>query len=78
MIEIQLTSDERDGLMKEVRGEGGWQGLLRSLQEMGDGDILRVDEGLADRILRYAEYSAGGFQDRLRPIAERLSARRND
>jgi len=43
------------------------------MQSRIDGDRLSVAEDEAEKIIRYVnDYGEGGFQARLRPLAERL------
>ncbi len=73
-VRIKLEPDARRVLMRPVRGLGGWNSLLRSLQEKTDkaGWLnLTPDEIL--RIRSYAEHhGSGGFQSRLAPVLEAL------
>jgi len=61
-------------LKKKVRGEGGFQSLLRELgsrltEQKGGGTHLVIDARTAERIKRYAtKYGKGGWQERLRSI----------
>lgn len=66
MIQVLLTQEEVELLMKPVRGKGGFQSLLRSLQREVRGKVLMLKPLLAARVVRYrAKYGSGGFQGRL-------------
>ena len=74
--ETELTDDDRRLLNRPINGQGGFQTLLRRLQECCNEDWTRitVDAQLYERIRRYtANYGSGGFQGRLRSLAERLT-----
>ena len=74
-VRVHLTDAERELLSRPVNGEGGFQSLLRKLQvAMTEGDIV-ADEALVERIVRSAgNCGSGGFQGRLRSLAQRLAA----
>jgi hypothetical protein len=66
VVTINLTSDELSRLLKPVRGEGGWQRLLRKLQAQLRGPELSLTPQDVARICRYREkYGDGGWQGRL-------------
>ena len=63
---ITLTDSELDYLIKEARGTGGFQSLLRKLQTRLSGHDLELHLEDIERIVRYVrEYGKGGFQSRL-------------
>lgn len=65
-MEIELSREEIEQLMRPVAGSGGWQSLLRKLQRQVDGRRLALSEADSRRILRYIlSYGSGGWQDRL-------------
>ena len=71
-MKIQLSSAELRRIDRPVRGQGGFQSLLRKLQKQLDGDLLEVSEVDLERLLRYSfEYGQGGFQERTKPTARR-------
>lgn len=73
MPTVRLTEDELELLSRPVEGQGGFQNILRLMQSRLQDDHLAVTEDEAERIARYVEeYGGGGFQERLRPLAERL------
>lgn len=73
-VTIHLDRSGRSLLLRPVRGSGGWNSLLRSLQgklERGGRLNLTPDEIL--RVRGYAEHhGVGGFQSRLAPVLEAL------
>ena len=69
-MEIELSAEEIEQLMRPVAGSGGWQSLLRKLQRQVDGRRLALSESDSRRILRYIlSYGSGGWQDRLALVA---------
>ncbi|MBI3945522.1 MAG: hypothetical protein HY321_06370 [Armatimonadetes bacterium] len=73
LIEVRLTDREKDFLTKPVRGQGGYQSLLRRLQGSIIDDVLALTTTDAERLIRSAQsYGEGGFQRRLRPIVEKV------
>lgn len=69
-MEVQLTREDLELLMRPVAGQGGWQSLLRKLQKQINGNTLTLTEDDSRRILRYIlSYGSGGWQDRLAAIA---------
>lgn len=66
MRTIVLSETEVALLMKPIRGQGGFQTLLRSLQHSLRGRVLTLAPTTVARIVRYRnKYGAGGFQGRL-------------
>lgn len=66
-ITVKLEPDELERLNRPVVGEGGFQRLLRRLQQGIDGDTLTVTAADLERIAPYREAgNGGGFQDRLK------------
>lgn len=68
---IKLTKDEAKTLRTQVVGSGGFQYLLRQLQEkLSTGNILYLTKDDEFRIYRYVlDYGDGGFQKRI-PVAK--------
>lgn len=65
-MEIELSSEDYELLMRPVAGSGGWQSLLRKLQRQVKGRTLTLTPADSQRILRYIlSYGSGGWQDRL-------------
>ena len=63
---------------KPVRGRGGFQNLLRTIQVGIDwtSGVLRISRLDGERVIRYAaRYGGGGFQGRLGPLAAMIAAR---
>lgn len=72
-MKIQLSAAELSRISRPVRGQGGFQSLLRKLQKQLDGALLEVSEADLERLVRYSfEYGQGGFQERTKATA-RLS-----
>lgn len=66
MIHLLLTEEEVGLLTRPVRGQGGFQSLLRVLQAGLRGRVLTITPANGVRIRRYsARYGSGGFQGRL-------------
>lgn len=73
-IVIELDDEQLEKLNKPIRGEGGFQSLLRRIQSQIVGKTLVLSEADGERLMRYAkQYSSGGFQQRLGPIVEQVS-----
>ena len=69
-MNIQLSEDDLEQLMRPVRGQGGWQSLVRRLQRQVDGNVIELSEQDQQRILHYLlSYGTGGWQDRIAGIA---------
>lgn len=72
VAEVELTVRDQVALARTVRGDGGFQQLLRVLQaswnRAGRGSRLPIpDHGTLEKIRRYADdYGDGGWQSRLR------------
>lgn len=64
-VSIALTHAETAALQKPIRGRGGFQSLLRRLQNQLNGRHLDVSIADLERLRRYsAAYGGGGFQRR--------------
>ena len=75
MYKVDVTPEIASELEKPVEGEGGFQALLRELQLCRRGSTLEIPEDLARLVVAYyRKFGRGGFQHRLRPIAEALEA----
>ena len=69
-MKIQLHDDDIEQLMRPVRGQGGWQSLVRRLQRQVQGNTIEMSEEDQRRILHYLlSYGTGGWQDRLAGLA---------
>lgn len=76
-VDIELNPEEFDALMKPIQGQGGFQNVLGRLQSWADPGTRRVYILVSELepIVRHAtKYGEGGFQDRLRPIADEVKA----
>ena len=72
VLEIELSQEDLEQLMRPVAGSGGWQSLLRKLQKQVDGRRLALSESDSKRLLRYIlSYGSGGWQDRLAAMTRR-------
>jgi hypothetical protein len=70
---VQLTQEQADILRRPVKGEGGFQSLLRGLQQNLNRrtNVLTVTEEQFERIIRYtSQYGWGGFEGRLEAVRE--------
>ncbi|HLM90646.1 MAG TPA: hypothetical protein VK424_01115 [Thermoplasmata archaeon] len=69
-LNIPLTPEDAAKIRLPVVGTGGLQDLLRSLNKgLSDDNVLSVNPGQIDRILRYSQrYGSGGFQSRLQGV----------
>ena len=75
MLTVPLSEDMLDLLSRPVEGSGGFQDTLTLLQSRVQGSSVSLSREEARRVVRYVqEYGGGGFQERLRPLAERLEA----
>lgn len=73
--QVKLNEDESERLMRPVVGEGGFQSLLRALQDNFDPStgFLILDENQIERIVRYTnEYGWGGFEGRIDGVRRNL------
>lgn len=72
---IALDPEILEKLGREVHGEGGFQSLLRLLRSsLHDQSLEITSQEVAERILRAVDkYGEGGFQERIRPIADQIS-----
>lgn len=70
VIAVQLSTPQIKELCKEVKGRGGFQNLLRDLQEnmfmVRKATWVIITPAMRERIKRYAtRYGSGGWQARL-------------
>ena len=74
-VVIELTTEEVERLSRPIRGQGGFQTLLRRLQSQLNNEsqlVLRIED--VRRIVRYqARYGTGGFQGRLEAVLSALA-----
>jgi hypothetical protein len=72
-VTIQLIGAEAEALRRPIHGQGGFQGLLRSLQDKLDGTKLSLRLTDIRQINRYVgSYGPGGFQERLTGVLQGL------
>jgi hypothetical protein len=73
-VKVQLTLSEVERYKTPVKGQGGFQMLLRRIAKNIDDDgVLEVSETDLEKLIRYSfEYGQGGFQERSKPTARRL------
>jgi hypothetical protein len=70
---INVPPDVAAVIRKPVEGQGGFQELIRRLQEQLDcNDALTLTDEDIERIQRYQSYEPGGFEDRLAPLLKLL------
>jgi hypothetical protein len=70
-VVVQLARDQVEFLSRPIHGQGGYQSLLRGLQDNTSEGFLRLSHFDCERIVRCAtEYGEGGFQGRLRSVIE--------
>jgi hypothetical protein len=66
-MDVQLSQAAVARLMRPVRGQGGFQKLLRRLQPRVHGTVLSIELADAEKLHRYSSaYGEGGFQGRTR------------
>ena len=76
-----LSQEELALLRRPVVGKGGFQSLLRGIQDKIDVEGMRVELSPAEneKMVRYAmQYGPGGFQERMVPTARSAGADRED
>ncbi len=75
---IQLSPDLAERLRSiPTPGEGGYQSLVRQLQQRLEGNQLRLDEQMRERMEHYAyDFGRGGWQLFLREILDQAEATR--
>ena len=71
---VSVTQEIADWIMMPVRGSGGFQSFLRKLQKQLDYFrlTLSLEPDDLQKIPLYIGYEPGGFEDRLRPLADLL------
>lgn len=72
-MKIQLTLKEVERYKQPVKGQGGFQTLLRRIaKDIDGGGVLEVSEIDLEKLIRYSfEYGQGGFQERTKSTARR-------
>lgn len=73
-MRIQLTPAEVARYSKPIRGQGGFQTLLRRLSKQISADgVLTVSQADAEKMIRYSfKYGRGGFEDRTKESARKV------
>jgi len=73
-MNIQLTPREVTLYSRPVRGRGGYQTLLRRIQQqISSQGVLDISDADLGKLIRYSfQYGEGGFQDRSEPTAKKL------
>lgn len=72
-IVVDLTDQELEWIQRPVKGQGGFQSLMRRIQGQLNGNRLIMPRAEGERLVRYAgDYKQGGFQDRIKTIADRI------
>ena len=70
---IPVTPKIREVLARPVRGQGGFQDLLRDIAKQAQGDtIVLGSEQVAEIRKKATSYGEGGFQDRLKILSEAI------
>ncbi len=71
-MKIQLTDRELAKILKPVKGQGGFQALLRRIQKQVQGNVLEASDADIEKLIRYSfEYGQGGFQEQAKTAADR-------
>ncbi len=73
---VSVTEEIADWIMMPIRGQGRFQDFLRKLQSQLDYPNLTLSLHPTDlgKIPPHIEYQPGGFENRLKPLAELLRA----
>jgi hypothetical protein len=73
-MKIQLSPAEVARDSRPVRGQGGFQTLLRRIAKQISGDgVLTISESDLEKLIRYSfQYGQGGFQGRTTRTARRV------
>ena len=70
-MKIQLSDRELAKITKPIKGQGGFQTLLRRIQKQVHGNVLEASETDIEKLIRYSfEYGHGGFQERAKTAAD--------
>ena len=80
-VVIHLDTAAKELLAKEIKGDGGFQNIMRKIQgSVIGGNKLVLCEGLYKKIIEYqaANDGDGGFQGRMRSIVDTLRGMRDD
>lgn len=79
-VRVWVDDETAEYLRRDVKGDGGFQGLMRSLQKgLADyktkrGTALDMTMPMIEKLSRYAKVNKGrgGFQSRMRPVVDTL------
>lgn len=73
-MKIQLSSAEVARYTRPIRGQGGFQTLLRRIaKQITANGVLTISESDLEKLIRYSfTYGQGGFQERTKPTARRV------
>lgn len=72
-VVIDLSPTDLEYLNRPANGHGGYQSVLRRLQKQIRDGKLTLSQEEAERVRNCAgNYGPGGFQDRLKSIAEKI------
>ena len=71
---IQLSPREVAKYTRPVRGQGGFQTLLRRIsRQINPSGVLTISDSDLEKLIRYSfQYGQGGFQERTKPTARRV------
>jgi hypothetical protein len=71
-MKIELSNLEVARISKPVKGRGGFQSLLRRIQNQIHGNILEASDGDIEKLVRYSfHYGQGGFQEQVKATARK-------
>lgn len=73
-MNIQLSPAEVARYTRPIRGQGGFQALLRRIaKQISPSGVLTISEDDLEKLIRYSfAYGQGGFQERTKPTARRV------
>jgi hypothetical protein len=72
-VVVRLESEDLEYLSRPVRGQGGFQSLLRKIQQQITGQTLALSIADAERLVRYSrDYGGGGFETRLKRVLSQV------
>jgi len=70
-----LSPEDIEPILHKVKGQGGFQDLIKKLQKQysGEKQTLVLDHHDINRMIRYSKrYGQGGFQDKLSCVLSRI------
>ena len=73
---FEIGAEDIEPIMQEPAGQGGFQDLLIKLstQYSEQRQVLSLYQDDIERLYRYTEnYGSGGFQNRIRPLLEKIN-----